>query len=182
MSKGALVVRFEGATELEAAFNALALGAQKKVFRPALRAGGKVILTAVKARVPRKTGNLRRSLKLRASRRSRKRIGVAVFVDKTVLAPRKAPKNPRPGAREGWHPAHVELGYVRKTKGGTFHIPPRSYLRAGFDAVKEQATAAALTAARRRPTPIAPAAAMASSTPASSATTALFCQNMVMLR
>ena len=48
-----MVVRFDGAKELEEAFNALALGAQKKVFRPALRAGGKVILTAIRARVPR---------------------------------------------------------------------------------------------------------------------------------
>ena len=89
---------------------------------PPLRAGGKVILTAIKARVPRRTGNLSKAIKLRASRRSRKQ-----------------PKNPKPGAREGWHPAHVELGYVRKTKNGTFHIPPRSFIRAGFDAVKEQA-------------------------------------------
>ena len=134
-----MVVRFDGAKELEEAFNALALGAQKTVVRPALRAGGKVILTAIKARVPRRTGNLSKAIKLRASRRSRKQIGVAVFVDKAVLAPRKQPKNPKPGAREGWHPAHVELGYVRKTKKGTFHIPPRSFIRAGFDAVKEQA-------------------------------------------
>jgi HK97 gp10 family phage protein len=137
-----MVVRFEGQKELEAAFHALALSAQKKVFRPALRAGGKVIVAAIKARVPKRTGNLRKSIKLRASRRSRKRIGVAVFVDKAVLAPRKQPKNPKPGAREGWHPAHLELGYVRKTKKGTFHIPPRSFIRAGFDAVKEQALAA----------------------------------------
>ena len=77
-----------------------------------------------------------------ASRRSRQKIGVAVFVDKSILAPRKQPKNPKPDAREGWHPAHLELGYVRKTKKGTFVIPPKSFIRAGFDAVKEQAMAA----------------------------------------
>jgi len=137
-----MVVTFDGDKELEAAFNALALGAQKKVFRPALRVGGKVILTSIKARVPRKTGNLAKSIKLRASRRSRKRIGVAVFVDKAILARRKQPKNPKPDRREGWHPAHLELGYVRNTKKGTFVVPPKSFIRAGFDAVKEQALAA----------------------------------------
>ncbi|MGE0193556.1 MAG: HK97-gp10 family putative phage morphogenesis protein [Planctomycetota bacterium] len=137
-----MVVTFAGDKELEAAFNALALGAQKKVFRPALRAGGKVILAAIKARVPRKTGNLRKSIKLRASRRSRKRIGVAVFVDKGILAPRPTPKRANPGRKEWWHPAHLELGYVRKTKTGTFVVPPQSFIRAGFDSVKEQAMAA----------------------------------------
>ena len=101
-----------------------------------------MILAAIKARVPRKTGNLAKSIKLRASRRSRKRIGVAVFVDKGILKPRTPPKNPKPDRREGWHPAHLELGYVRKTKKGTFVIPPKSFIRAGFDAVKEQALAA----------------------------------------
>ena len=80
-----MVLRFDGDKELEAAFNALALGAQKKIFRPALRAGGKVILAAVKARVPKGTGALGRSIKLRASRRSRQRIGVAVFVDNKLI-------------------------------------------------------------------------------------------------
>jgi HK97 gp10 family phage protein len=145
-----LVVKFDGDKELEAAFNALAFGAQKKVFRPALRAGGKVILAAIKARVPRLTGNLAKSLKLRSQKRSRKRFGVAIFVDKTILRPRKPPKHPKPGVREGWHPAHVELGYVRKTKHGTFHIPPHSYIRAGFDEAKETAMSAIEAEAGRR--------------------------------
>ena len=137
-SKSFLLV-FEGDKELEAAFNALAFGAQKKVFRPALRVGGKVLLAAIKARVPRKTGNLAKAIKLRASRRSRKQIGVAIFVDKSILKPRPTPKKPNEKRKEWWHPAHVELGYVRKTKHGTYHIAPRSFIRAGFDETKEQA-------------------------------------------
>lgn len=145
-----MVIQLDGDKGLEAAFNALALNLQKKVFRPALRAGGKVLLKAIKARVPRDTGNLARAIKLRAGRRSRKSIGVAVFVDKSILKPRPQPKNPKPGAREGWHPAHVELGHVRRTKRGTVHVPPKSFIRAGFDASKEQAHAAIVGELERR--------------------------------
>ena len=169
-----MVLRFDGDKELEAAFNALALGAQKKIFRPALRAGGKVILAAVKARVPKGTGALGRSIKLRASRRSRQRIGVAVFVDNKLIPLGKGEQQHN---REGFYPAHLELGYVRggirlRTRwtkhgvdrlgraytrqrvsksvvGGTV-IPPRSFIRAGFDAVKEQALAAIEAEVARR--------------------------------
>ena len=154
-----MVLRFDGDKELEAAFNALALGAQKKIFRPALRAGGKVILAAVKARVPKGTGALGRSIKLRASRRSLQRIGVAVFVDNKLIPLGKGEQQHN---REGFYPAHLELGYVRggirlrtratgsKTVVGGTVIPPRSFIRAGFDAVKEQAMAAIEAEVARR--------------------------------
>jgi hypothetical protein len=173
-AKGSLVVRFEGATELEAAFNALALSAQKKVFRAALRAGGKVLLKAIKARVPKRTGNLAKAIKLRASGRSRKRFGVAVFVDNKLIPLRKGEQQHN---REGFYPAHLELGYVRggtrlrtdwtghgvdrlgrpytrrrvtKTVVGGTVIPPRSFIRAGFDASKEDALRAIEAEAGRR--------------------------------
>ncbi len=174
MSKRSLVVKVEGATELTAAFNALAFSAQKKVMRPALRAGGKVILAAVKARVPRKSGALARAIKLRSRGRSRKVIGVAVFVDNKLIPLKKGEGQHN---REGFYPAHLELGYVRggirarrtftaegvdrlgrrytrrrvsKTVTGGKVIPPRSFIRAGFDAVKEQALSAIVAEAGRR--------------------------------
>ena len=67
-----------GDLELEAALKKLPLVAQKKVFRPALRAAARPILVSAKARVPVKTGKLRRSLRVRSIRRTRKRIGVKV--------------------------------------------------------------------------------------------------------
>jgi len=141
-----------GDKELEAAFNALALGAQKKVLRPALRAGMKLIHRAILARVPVDTGALRGAIKLRASQRSRGRIGLSVFVDKARL-----PKRTKAGAKEWFYPAHVELGHLARGKKGATpgsevraFTPPRSYLRAGFDEAKEAAVAAIEAEAGRR--------------------------------
>lgn len=55
---------------------------QKKVLRPATRAAGKVVLDRVKSNTPVDTGELRKSWRLRALRRSRKfkdRVGVRVY-------------------------------------------------------------------------------------------------------
>jgi HK97 gp10 family phage protein len=48
--------------------------------RPALRAGGKPVLAAAKANAPKKSGSLRKSLKLRAGKRSRRGIYVVTLL------------------------------------------------------------------------------------------------------
>jgi HK97 gp10 family phage protein len=133
-----------GDKDLEAAFNALAFNVQKKVFRPALRAGMKVIHRAILAKVPVDTGALRGAIKLRAGARKRGRVQLAVFVDKALL-----PKRTKAGAKEWFYPAHVELGHVARGKKGAdkggevrAFVPPRSYMRAGFDEAKEAAVVA----------------------------------------
>jgi len=140
-----------GDKELEAAFNALALNVQKKVFRPALRAGMKLVHRAIVARVPVDTGALKGAIKLRAGQRQRGRITLAVFVDKARL-----PKRTKSGGKEWFYPAHVELGHVVAGKRGAganevrAFVPPKSYMRAGFDAAKDAAVAAIEAEAGRR--------------------------------
>jgi HK97 gp10 family phage protein len=74
-------VRFEvrGAKELKRKLDELADKEVKKIVRQAMRAGAKVILPKAKAYAPvGATGNLRRAIKVRAAKRSRKYIGVNV--------------------------------------------------------------------------------------------------------
>lgn len=169
-----LQVRVFGDKELEAAFRALSFGAQKKVFRPALRAGGKVLLAATKDRVPVDLGYTKRAIKMKPLTRSRRRIGVSIFVDKNFLPTTRLKAK---DGHETFPPAAIELGYVaggkrretrwvssgidslgrrysrrrvtRTREGGTY-VPPRSFMRAGFDAAKEAALAAIEAEAGKR--------------------------------
>lgn len=54
----------------------------KPVMRKAMRAGGKVILPAVKANAPEISGRLKRGIRLRAAKRSRRYVGITVTSSK----------------------------------------------------------------------------------------------------
>jgi HK97 gp10 family phage protein len=78
-------VRFEvrGDRELKRKLNQLANKEVKKIVRQAMRAGAKVILPRARANAPvGATGNLRRAIKVRAAKRSRKYIGINVTLGK----------------------------------------------------------------------------------------------------
>lgn len=96
----------------------------RKIIRQTLRSAARPVLATAKAFVPEDTGALRRSLKIRAAKKSRRGIGVVV----------------RPGSRKelgikadapGYYPAHIELG--------TKYVPESAYLRDAFDAKSDQA-------------------------------------------
>ncbi len=72
-------VTITGWEDLKARLKALPLKVQRKVVRPAMRDAGKIVLAAAKQDVPRRTGRLQQSLKVRAQNRTRKgTIGVNV--------------------------------------------------------------------------------------------------------
>lgn len=68
----------QGAAELEAKLKALPRKVSGKITRQALRSGAKVVQKQAQADAPRKTGLLARSIKVRAAKRSRGRIGILV--------------------------------------------------------------------------------------------------------
>ena len=96
----------------------------KAVLRKAVRAGGKVSATGIKNRAPVKTGALKKSVKVKARKRSRKNgdsVGVIVTTGQT------------------------ENLFKGKTFYGAFHefgtskTPALGWMRAGFDDTKDDA-------------------------------------------
>lgn len=77
-SKGMIDISILGDKKLTASFNKLALKTQKKFTRKALRAGAKVVQQEYKARVPVDTGRLKRGIKVRAGKRSRRGISINI--------------------------------------------------------------------------------------------------------
>ena len=116
-----------GDKELARDFAALPFKVQKKLFRKSLRPGAKIVQARAKELVPVKTGRLKRSLKIRATRRARRVLGVQ------VLTGTREQLGISPDAK-GYYPAALEYGY--KTASGKV-VPKRSYLRRAADEKKE---------------------------------------------
>ena len=112
-----------GDRKLQRAFSKLAGNVQKQYVRKALRAGAKEIMPTVKARASVISPRLARGMKIRALRRSRRRIGVRILTptrdELGILA-----KDPH------FWPAAQELGWT--VKGGGRVMPARSYLRSAL--------------------------------------------------
>lgn len=114
-----------GDKELLKTMSGLPAAIEKKVMRPALRAGGKVALARVKLEAPtsrgksgkrRKSGALKRSLRVKAIKRSRKKIGVRIVSGSEWF------RGPT------YYAAFVELGYRRGSK----KIPGQRFMRRGL--------------------------------------------------
>jgi len=100
-------------------FEKLAARAQKKVYRQAARKAAKPILQTAKAKVPVDSGKLKKSLKIKAIKRSRTQVGVVV-----VTGTRQ--QLGIDSSEKGYYPAHLELGH--KDRSGK-QIPARPFLR-----------------------------------------------------
>ena len=71
-------IDFKGDVGLQRAFNELTGPKQKKAVRKGLRAGAKPIAERARQLVPRDKGKLRKSIKVKAEKRSRSGLGVIV--------------------------------------------------------------------------------------------------------
>jgi len=81
MSDGLQMV-VKGGPRLERNLRELATKDLKAVLRKAMRAGAKVILPAAKANTPLDSGQLKRSIRVRATKRSRTHVGITVVTGK----------------------------------------------------------------------------------------------------
>lgn len=126
-------IKIEGHDALARAFKALPLKVQRKVLRPALRAGAKVARAAVAAQAPRsdEAPHVADTLKIKAMKRKRGRIGLVVITAKRELLGIKDP--------DAYYPAHIEYGY--RKKDGT-HVPANPFMKRGLEQSRTPATAA----------------------------------------
>lgn len=111
-----------GDKELQRQFQQLPLVVQRKLLRQSFRAALRPVLAAARARAPKVTGRMARTLRLRAMKRRRGQLGLMI-----ISGTREALGIP-PDSRS-YYPAHVELG--------TSQMPAEPYLRPSFDSQRE---------------------------------------------
>jgi len=92
----------------------------KKVVRQAMRAGMKLVQQAVKNNAPVDSGDLKEGVKVRATKRSRKKMGIMVSI--------------------GGKPNYVgDLYYGAMVEWGTKYQSPQGFMRRSFDETHDQA-------------------------------------------
>ena len=109
-----------GNKELSRQFDQLEPKVQKRLFRKGVRDAMRPVLKTAKELVPADTGDLRRSLKLRAGKRKRNVIRMTV-----MTGTREKLKLPDKGG--GYYPMSVEAGYFDKRLRR--HVAARPYMR-----------------------------------------------------
>lgn len=108
-----------GAPELSKALAELPDKLERKVLTKALRQAGKYYLVLAKASAPRDEGRLTSTMKLRAMKRRKGRIGV------TIMTGTRSELGIDP-KQKGYYPAHTELGH--RDRAGVHH-PPIPFMR-----------------------------------------------------
>lgn len=110
-----------GLAELDAALHQMSNAVHNKVVRKAVRQAAKPVLKEARRLVPVKTGALRKSLKIKSAKRSRKRtsIGVEVVTGKQFFT------------GDTYYGGMIEFG--------TKYIKPRSFLRDAAKAKENEA-------------------------------------------
>lgn len=122
-------IQISGFKELRARAARLDSRLQKRVYGKAVRAGGKIVVDAAKARVPVRTGTVRRSLVHRASSKPSKGLfGVKI----TVKGGAHASDRPATRRSGSYKPDAVER-YYRFTELGTKYHPAKPYLKPALE-------------------------------------------------
>lgn len=101
MAQRGFTIEIRGLEQLRKKLDKLGAAGVKKAMRPALRAGQKIMTKAAQAAAPVRTGLVKRNIKTRAMRRSRKHFGM-----RTVLGEGFYKGKTFYGAFQefGWHP------------------------------------------------------------------------------
>ena len=135
MTQPGISVTVEGSKELQAQFARLKDTAKPNVIRSALRGATKPVIKEARARVPVKTGKLRKSIRASVDR-TRDRKG---FVAKIGFSSKL------------FYGAFVELGFIHRPKGGqATSIPARPFLRPALVAARPQIIGSFFTALDKR--------------------------------
>jgi HK97 gp10 family phage protein len=142
-------IRIDGMEDLLKRLKTLEPKLAKKVIRQSLRAGAKVILTAARAKAPRRSGLLKKSIKVRALKRSRTgRIGITVqtgegdFQGKTFYGA-FVEYGHKLGARQRKPPSDGEQLRKAIESGGSDRrfIEAKPFMEPAFDQNKDKAAA-----------------------------------------
>lgn len=116
-----------GAPELSKALAELPEKLERRVITKAVRETGKFFLTLAKAKAPRDQGKLASTMKLRAMKRKKGRVGVRIMTG-TRVELGIDPKD------RGYYPAHVEFGH--KDRSGN-HVPAQPFFRGPLHSSRE---------------------------------------------
>lgn len=130
--KGDLDLWLVGDAELEKTMHALEAVVQKRVMSKALRRVGKEVLADAKANVPQATRWLKRNLKLRTMKRSRRKFGVRVVLPLMgTWDDHKKARSKKDKAAEAADQAQEQGPGNRAMhqEFGTRHMPANPYLR-----------------------------------------------------
>jgi len=119
-------IRVLGDKKLSKAMRKLPDKVERKVLRKAMRTAFKTTLARAKAKVPVRSGALRRSLKLRARRGGRRRIAFAIFAGGNEQL--GVPAKTKSGRPRGYYPAAIEFGW----NAGHRAMPERPWMRAAL--------------------------------------------------
>ncbi len=117
-------VAVRGLSEIESKLKNLPIKVRKTMMRKALRAGGKIILSAAREEAPVRTGLLQSQIKLRVHKNKKGYMSIRVGTG--------SKGNPGPA----FYSSFVELGY--KHRGGK-QIPANPFLKRASDKSKDQA-------------------------------------------
>lgn len=105
-------------------FKQLPIVIQRKLLRQSFRAALRPVLAMARSLAPQMTGAMARTLRLRAMKRRRGRLGMLIMAaPRAVLGIAADAK--------GYYPVHVEIG--AKKRG----VPAQPFLRPAFDAQRE---------------------------------------------
>jgi HK97 gp10 family phage protein len=121
----AISLNLSGDAELEKKFSELEFKFQKKIATKAIDVAAKDVLVRTRSLVPVDSGRLRRSLKKRAIKRTRNRIGRVIQTGSREELGIEPTDN-------SYYPAALEYGDSRRG------IPPKSFLRRAVDTMRIQ--------------------------------------------